>query len=214
MDAGKAPAVRRTIIYVDGYNLYYRALKGTSHKWLNIKALAERVLEPTNQIVGVRYFTARVSGKPDPTSPRDQQIYLDALATVPEVRMYFGNFQSNVIIRPLAVPIAGVPTYVRVRHSQEKGSDVNLAAHLINDAWSNRFDVAAIISNDTDLCEPIRIVNQELKKLVGVMCPASNCSLPLKNVAKFVKHIKPGDLAASQFPSPLANGKIVKPADW
>jgi len=49
---------------------------------------------------------------------------------------------------------------------EEKGSDVNLACHLVNDAWAGRFDAAVVISNDTDLVEPIRIVTQELKKNV------------------------------------------------
>jgi len=66
---------------------------------------------------------------------------------------------------------------------------VNLATHLLHDAWSDAFDVAAVISNDTDLCEPIKIVNAELNKVVGVLCPAASCSQPLRNVAKFVKHI-------------------------
>jgi len=206
--------VRRTIVYVDGYNLYYRALKDTQYKWLNIKRLAEKVMEPTNQVVAVKYYTARVSGKPDPTSPKHQQIYLDALATVPEVKVFFGNFQSHPITRPLVAPIPGLPRYVEVHHSQEKGSDVNLASHLLHDAWSGRFEVAAVISNDTDLCEPIRIVNQELNKLVGVLCPATSCSQPLRNVAKFVKHIRTADLAASQFPSSMLGGTLVKPSDW
>jgi hypothetical protein len=204
--------MQRTIVYVDGFNLYYRSLKGTAYKWLNIKALAEQVLDPTNQVVMVKYYTARVTGKGDPDSPRRQQIYLDALATIPEVRVYFGNFLANVIRRPLVTPIKGLPKYVDVHHTSEKGSDVNLATHLIHDAWSGRFDAAAVISNDTDLCEPIAIVNQELYKPVGVLCPAQNCSMPLRKVAKFVRHIRHGHLAAAQFPNPL--GALTKPSTW
>jgi hypothetical protein len=83
---------------------------------------------------------------------------------------------------------------------------------LLNDAWSGAIDVAVVVSNDTDLCEPIRMVNEQLNKFVGVMCPAQSCSLPLQRVAKFVKHIRHGHLAASQFPNPL--GMLQKPATW
>ena len=33
---------------------------------------------------------------------------------------------------------------------EEKGSDVNLAAYLLNDAWMNLFEAAVVVSNDTD----------------------------------------------------------------
>ena len=35
----------RTVVYVDGFNLYYGALKGTSWKWLDLVALSQN---PTN----------------------------------------------------------------------------------------------------------------------------------------------------------------------
>ena len=50
----------RTVIYVDGFNLYYRALKGTRWKWLDLPALFEQVLKPHHDILAVKYFTAKV----------------------------------------------------------------------------------------------------------------------------------------------------------
>jgi hypothetical protein len=62
----------RTIVYIDGFNLYYRALKGTAHKWLDLHALSKAAL-PTNHVIEkINYYTARVSGRIDPTGPRDQ----------------------------------------------------------------------------------------------------------------------------------------------
>ena len=55
---------QRSFVYVDGFNLYYRALAQKPHKWLNLYALATRML-PTNYIVEIRYYTARVSGNRD-----------------------------------------------------------------------------------------------------------------------------------------------------
>lgn len=60
----------RTIIYVDGFNLYYRLLdKRSALKWLNPKALAEKLLRPASVVTGVRDYTAHVSGRLDPTPP-------------------------------------------------------------------------------------------------------------------------------------------------
>ena len=86
----------RTIIYVDGFNLYFRLLqKRPALKWLNIKALAEHVLKPANQIAAVRYYTARVSGRLSPLGPARQQIYLDALATISEISVHMGMFLTS-----------------------------------------------------------------------------------------------------------------------
>src|SRR6185437_2977452 len=95
----------RTIVYVDGFNLYFRLLvRRPACKWLNIKALAERVLSSQNSIVGVRDYTARVSGRTDPAAPARQQIYLDALATVPEISVYMGSFLSSEKFAALIKP--------------------------------------------------------------------------------------------------------------
>ena len=96
----------RTRVYIDGFNLYYGCLKSTPHKWLNPHALACALL-PKNQIDLVRYFTARVSARPnDPDQPTRQQTYLRALATIPEIRVHFGHFLTHEVVMPLAGPWA------------------------------------------------------------------------------------------------------------
>ena len=58
-----------TIVYIDGFNFYYGAVKGTPYKWLDLEALCRRLL-PKDQIVKIRYFTARVASRPeDPQQP-------------------------------------------------------------------------------------------------------------------------------------------------
>ena len=59
------------------------------------------------------------------------------------------------------------PQKVWVDKTEEKGSDVNLASHLLRDAYNRRFEVAEIITNDSDLAEPVRIVSQEIKLPLG-----------------------------------------------
>ena len=209
--------VLRVYVYVDvdGFNVYHRALKGTPHKWLNLAALASRLLDPNDTVERVRYFTARVSaraGKPD--SPRKQQIYLSALATVPIVAFHYGKFLPKTKWRPL-VNGGG---FVEVHDTEEKGSDVNLATHLVNDGWHNRYDLALVMSQDTDLIEPIRIVTQERNLQVGlVWLDGGRPNNKLAAVSTFVRHVSGADLAASQFPARILrpNGtEIDKPAVW
>jgi hypothetical protein len=103
---------------------------------------------------------------------------------------------------------------VQVHWMEEKGSDVNLATHLINDAWAGRFEAAAVLSNDSDLIEPIRIVTQELKKPVILLCPVDSAHVGLKNASSSVRHIKRSDLKSSLFPDTLPGTNIVKPSTW
>jgi hypothetical protein len=217
----------RTIVYVDGFNLYFRLLqKRPGLKWLNIKALSERVLRPTNKVVAVRYYTARVSGRLNPQGPGRQQLYLDALASVPEISVHMGTFLSSekfagMVHPPQFRPALALsppwPDVVKVLKVEEKGSDVNLACHLLLDAFQNNFDVAAVLSNDSDLVEPIRIVTQILGKPVGLLSPVNNPNPELSRVSAFVRRISVSDLAASQFPNPLDRpGKpsLTRPTAW
>lgn len=63
------------------------------------------------------------------------------------------------------------PKRVFVDKTEEKGSDVNIAAHLLRDAYNHAFEVAVLITNDSDLVEPVRIVRHELNLPVGILNP-------------------------------------------
>jgi len=217
----------RTIIYVDGFNLYFRLLVNRpAAKWLNIKALAERLLDPANKVVGVKYYTARVSGRIDAAAPARQQIYLDALRTVPEISIHMGSFLLSEKFaglvkppefRPRVTLAPPWPDVVKVIKVEEKGSDVNLASHLLMDAFQGNFDVAAVLSNDSDLVEPVRIVTQVVGKPVGLLSPVPNPTPELRRVASFIRRISVSDLAASQFPERVTRSDgstVVKPATW
>ncbi len=207
----------KTIVYVDGFNLYYGAVKGTSCKWLDILALCKFLL-PKNEILQIKYFTALVTARPnDPDQPNRQQVYLRALRTLPGLEIIHGHFREHVIMMPLANPVPGGPKHVRVIKTEEKGSDVNIAAHLINDGHRKRYEAAILITNDSDLVEPVKIVRNELRFPVGVLNPIPDKpSHELRKYATFVKPIRKGVLSASQFPPTLkdAVGTFHKPPRW
>jgi uncharacterized LabA/DUF88 family protein len=206
----------RTYVYVDGFNLYYGAVKNTPYKWVNILALCQLLL-PKNTIEQIKYFTAHVSPRPsDPDQHIRQQIYLRALQTIPNLEIILGHFLSHSHWLPLANSTTNPPKKANVIRTEEKGSDVNLATHLLWDGFRQRYDVAAIITNDSDLVTPIRIVRQELNLDVIILNPHPKSSVELKREATFVKPIRTGALQASQFPNPLqdATGIFHKPSTW
>ena len=208
----------RTRVHVDGYNLYYSCLRGTPHKWLDPLALA-RALLPRNAIDKLRYFTAQVSARPhDPDQPVRQQIYFRALGTVPEIEVHLGHFLTHEVTMPDAAAWqTGRYRAVRVMKTEEKGSDVNLASRLLVDAFDDAFDVAVIVSNDSDLKEPIRLVRERFGKRIVLLGPKGRrISGALRPLADYVRQFGPSALARAQFPAELADatGGFHKPARW
>ncbi|MBE0565686.1 MAG: NYN domain-containing protein [Krumholzibacteria bacterium] len=104
---------------------------------------------------------------------------------------------------------------VDVIKTEGKRSDVNLAAHLLRDGFTGDFDVAVVVSNDSNLLEPIRIVQAELGRSVGWGNPQKHPSRVLKNEARFSKSIRRSAIAKCQFPAVLtdAGGTIRKPSN-
>ena len=206
-----------TFVYVDGFNLYYGAVKGTPYKWLNIRQLSE-VLLPKHKIVRVKYFTARVSARPgDPDQPVRQQTFLRALATLKDFDIIYGHFLTKESYMPVAgSPPGAALKYAKVIRTDEKGSDVNLATHLLWDGFKGRYKAAVLLTNDSDLLEPVRIVRQELGLTVGILNPHKKASRVLARQASFVKQIRSGALKICQFPNTLndANGTVTKPHVW
>ena len=117
---------------------------------------------------------------------------------------------------PLAVHPGQRQEYVQVIKTEEKGSDVNLATHLLHDAHMGRFEVALELSNDSDLLEPIKIVREQLGKKIGILNPQKNPSRALLPHIDFIKQIRAGALAAAQLPATLsdATGTFTKPSAW
>jgi hypothetical protein len=90
-------------VYIDGFNLFYRCLKGTPYKWLDVARLSAHLLPKGTIVNRIRYFTARVGARPNnPDAPTNQEIYLRALRTIPNLTIGFGHFLTNTVDMPLA----------------------------------------------------------------------------------------------------------------
>lgn len=207
----------RTIVYIDGFNLYFGALKGTPHKWLDVRRMAELLL-PKSEIASVRYFTARISGRAnDPDAPRRQDAYLRALETLPGVTIHLGHFLSHTVRMPLvSCRHSCDQRSVEVLKTEEKGSDVNLASYMLRDAFKDAFEVAAVVSNDSDLATPVVMVRREFGKRVGILNPHGHPSRQLEKSADFMKQIRSGLLRECQLPPVISTSRapIRKPKAW
>lgn len=111
--APSPPAAPRATVYVDGFNLYYGALRGTAEKWLDLEHLTG-LLFPRYDIQRVKYFTAPVTARPlDPQQPQRQQTYLRALRTGANCEIIEGRFYVTYPKMRLQKPAPGLPDSVR-----------------------------------------------------------------------------------------------------
>ncbi len=207
-----------TNLYIDGFNLYYRALKDTPFRWLDLWKLAESLFHQ-DYIHRVCYFTARLDVRPgNPGQAQRQLIYLRALATLPGLDAYYGVFRSGLKRRPLAEQVPGLPSHVLVRDSEEKGSDVNLATRLLVDGFNGEYEQAVVVSNDADFAGAMRYVRDNLGLRITLVNPDSRNASPrqLADAATYVKRLWKSHLRRSLFPDTLTDevGVITRPEGW
>jgi len=205
----------KTIVYIDGFNFYYGACRMFGIRWVNPYAVCNLLL-PGHEIHRVRYFSALI--KPDPADPDKttrQHTYLRALRTLSLIDIHLGVFLQSVKKMPL-FPLEQPPVMVDVLKTEEKGADVNLAVALMMDAFENTMDCAVVVSNDSDLLEPIKIVRRRFQKIVGLINPQKRVSYALEPQVDFYKQIRRGVLEASLFSNPLSDsqGQFHKPPAW
>ena len=213
----------RANIYVDGFNLYRQKLQHhPDAKWLDIGLLAEKLL-PTHDIQRIRYFTAliRPALGTDPKAPVRQQVYLRALQTNPKITIHLGQFRHDarrLPALPIIVDERGELVRHRVRKTEEKGSDVNLASYMVFDASRDEADVYVLVSNDSDFADMLGLITEEMGKRFGLFAPVDSPSGKLlAQNPLFVKPIRRGALLDSQLPDEVrstGHGILRRPESW
>ena len=208
-------AENRSIVYVDGFNLYYGALRGGPYKWLDL-AKYFSLLRNDDELQHVRYFTAQIVG---PTA-NNQSSYLLALETLPLVTIYLGKFKSKQI--HCQVPGCAYNGNKRFSVPEEKRSDVNIAIHMLHDAYQNQCDRFVLVSGDSDLVPAINMIKAQFpKKQVIVYVPSRSpvrgAAVELRSAADKDRSLPLALLKHAQLPAKIADGSggwIRKPASW
>ena len=170
-----------------------------------------------DQIIDIKYFTATVNSRPhDPDKHIRQQVYLRALQTLPNFEIIYGHYSEHPKRMRLVNPPASGPFFAEVIKTEEKGSDVNLTVHLLNDGYQGKYELAVLITNDSDLLTAIKIAQNDLGLKVGILNPQRHPSKVLEKEALFLRNIRRGIVKASQFPNIMkdAKGEFHKPQAW
>lgn len=214
-------------------------------RWIDLRALSSTLATsrwPSSTVERVIYCTARISGSDNPVGQREQDIYLRALEASGSADVVeLGNYVARVTTAPLATedhkrrPVLTTPAWpLMVRDSagsnapgstfmasvarrEEKGSDVNVASHLLIDVLGGAIDAAVVVSNDSDLAFPIRyartlvpvgLVNPSRNYLAGKLAGTTGDGVG----GHWWHQLTAPELRAHQLPSPI--GKINRPSPW
>jgi len=202
--------MQRVITYIDGFNLYFgmKAEYQNKYLWLDVEALSNSLLVPGQRLVATKYFTSMVTNQPD--KEKRQRTYFDALKASTGCHFYYGRYQSNIInCRGCG---SNWPS------PKEKMTDVNIATQMLMDAFTDQFDVAILISGDTDLIPPIQAIKSlSPGKRIGVYFPPRRHSIQLKSVVDFSGLIGKNKLRDSQLPDNISkpDGFVLsRPTTW
>ena len=202
--------VDRVFAYIDGFNLYYGMLDAGLHsaRWLDLQAMCAAMPGPHQQLRLVRHFTSRL--RDDPEAAKNQAIYIDALLARGGVEIEFGHFvATSVKCRECG--------FVRTR-SEEKRTDVNMAVRLLEDAFDDHFDLAIVVSADSDLVAPIEAVRRRFPdKRVMVAFPPRRRSAHLRRAADAAYHLSGPTIRSSRLPDPVMTPSGVElraPRGW
>jgi hypothetical protein len=216
-------------------------------RWIDLRGLATSLVArrtgwPDAHVTRVVYCTARIDGVTNPSGQADQDVYLKALVAANSVdHIEYGTYVSRVKTAPLAVKdpqgrpklvdpawpvmiqdgqggeVSGAVFMVSYANREEKGSDVNLAAHLLLDVLGGHVDGALVISNDSDLRFPVE--QARLRVPVGIINPSRNyLAGDLRGDPSFGagRHwwarLSPADLKHHQLPDPA--GPYRRPEGW
>jgi len=205
--------LERVIVYIDGFNLYYglRSKGWRRYYWLDCERLARNLLKPNQRLGLVRYFTARISGSSgDPQKPKRQSVFLEALATLPNLTISYGHYLTK---RQRCSSCANTWEI-----HEEKMTDVNIAVALLEDALDDRFDTAILVSGDSDLTAPVEAIRRRYpKKRVVVAFPPDRHSAQLARAASATVTIGRTILKDSQLPDRVqkSDGYVLKrPSTW
>ena len=211
----------KTIVYVDGFNLYYSSLKNTPYRWLNVKKVIKSILDSSiHKIIEIKYFTAKPF---DPSSANKHDIYMKALGTLTKFKIIYGKYKLRDI-----KGLTKKNKLITVSRREEKETDVNIASEIVYDCCKENIESIVLLSNDTDLKKPLWFARKKLDKKVVIITPTDiarnnkttssyTTHIDLKRISNAALLLEEEHLKKCLFDSEIRsenNQMIKKPKNW
>ena len=177
-------------MYVDGFNLFF-GIRSKNRKAVNfdVASYVQGRLGSNQRLASVRYYSAPLVGNPE--AERAQKRYFAALRAS-KVEVILGRFQQKTIHCEHCGQ--SIPSF------EEKMTDVNIAVDVLADGLMDQYDVAILVTADSDLVPPIKKLALCAKKKRIVVCfPPNRNSKDLRRYAQGHIYIDPKNLIEFQF---------------
>lgn len=184
---------RRVAAYIDGLNLYHgmKAAGLDDYRWLDVERLMDELLDPGEEVAHITYFNASAWA----IEKRERQAdYLAALTAATSVTVVLGAFMekfwhcSDCRVR-------------NIRH-EEKRTDVAIGARLVHDLHTMDFEIAAIVTGDSDVVAAIDVARNVRDVTIRSIFPPKRGSEDLKRVADEFRRMKKKHIEVSLLPDP------------
>lgn len=154
---------KRIAIFIDGSNLYHALKTNFKRHDLNFTEFTDKLCGSRN-LFRIYYYNVLQDPIQWPEGHREQQEFLDILRKTPYLEVRLGGTKMT----------QGV--------SVEKGIDIMLATDLLYFAWNDFYDVALLVSGDSDFAYALQAV-KNMGKHVEVAYFERGISKDLLNVA-------------------------------
>jgi uncharacterized LabA/DUF88 family protein len=206
---------KSSIIYIDGFNFYYGAIKNTKWKWLNLEKYF-KLLRQDDEIVTIKYFTALIDG----SHRANQESYLLALNTLTKVEIILGKFKKRQV--KCLVPKCTFPGKRIFQMPEEKRTDVNIALNILNDIQRNNIERIVLVSGDSDLVPALKMA-KEMKPQIEIIVyipandPKRGAAVELRSISDKARTLPTALLPKAQFPERVRGSDkdwIIKPSSW
>ncbi len=149
-------------IFIDGSNLYHALRSNFGRYDLNFAAFANKLCG-SRPLFRTYYYNVQQDQLQRPEGHREQQEFLDTLRMTPYLEVRLGTTKLT----------QGVQV--------EKGIDIMLATDLLHFAWNGSYDIAILVSGDSDFAYALQAV-KNIGKHVEVAYFESGVSKDLLNV--------------------------------
>lgn len=224
-----------TIVYVDGYNLFYGCLRHTSFKWLDPVKLFQaisKIQNPQSNIIKVKYFTSSVKANfatHSQASTKAQNNYHRALKYIyrDTIDIIYGYHTVEMGFPPLYKKPIDKDDRVKVWKFEEKQTDVNMALHMYRDAINDLCAQQILVSNDSDLELALKLISEDQQEIeLGLIIPRSKPSKlsksrpPNQRLSQYTNwvrnYILDQECEDSQLNNKIVTNKkpIFKPEHW
>jgi len=204
----------RSIVYVDGFNLSYGALEGGPHRWLDLDRCFA-LLRTDDDVQRIWYVTAVIQG----ARRQHQRTYLQALRSTPRDVTQDGRYKEKVV--RCTVAGCGHAGTREFHMPEEKGTDVNSAVQMLDDAYPGHVERMVLVSGDSDLVPAVRTIKRRFPTIrvivyVPARDPRRGAATELRMAADKHKTPPPALLARAQLPVVVSTpkGSVVRPASW